>query len=60
MAFLVVRMKWILAGIFFSLIPIWRDDMSDQALNLWQYIDMAAAREHIPAEEARGNFERNN
>ena len=52
-------MKWILAGLAFSFLPIWRDDMTDQGLNLWQYIDMAAGREHIPVEEAIENYQRN-
>jgi len=53
-------LKWFIAGIAFSLLPIWRDDMTDEGLNLWQYIDMAAEREHIPTEKALENYRRNN
>ena len=43
-----------------SFLPIWKDDMTDRGLNIWQYIIMAAKREHIPVEEAIENYRRHN
>ena len=51
-------MKWFLL-LGASFIPIWKDDMSDRGLNMWEYIYMAAAREHIPVEQALENYRRN-
>jgi len=52
-------MKWFLGALAFSFLPIWRDDMTGDGLNIWEYFGMAASREHIPAEEAIENYRRN-
>jgi len=54
-------MKWLLAGLALTFVPVWRDDMNpDHGLCLWEYINMAAVeREHIPVETAIENYRRN-
>ena len=50
----------ILVGLAASFIPIWRDDMTGRGINIWEYIKMAASREHILTEEAIENYRRHN
>lgn len=52
-------MKWFLLAVGMTFLPVWKDDMTDRGLNLWEYIHMAEARKHIPAEEAIINYRRN-
>ena len=52
-----MRLLFILLGA--SFIPLWKDDMSDRGLNMWEYILMAAHREHIPVDQAIENYRRN-
>lgn len=52
-------MKWLLGALALSFLPIWRDDMSDRGICLWEYFDMAATkRNHITVVEAIENYRR--
>lgn len=52
-------MKWLLLALGASFLPIWRDDMTSEGINLWEYTRMAASRKHISPEQAIENYRRN-
>ena len=53
--------KFAIAGIIASLIPIWKDVTTGEGQNLWEYLHSTAftKRKHIPWQEAVENYQRN-
>lgn len=54
-------MKWLIAVLTLSFLPIWKDVSTGSGLNWWEYLHSTAfiKRKHITPEEAIENYRRN-